>query len=79
LQWRLVGYGGMYCLAVDVVVVPGHQGRGVGAAIMKQLETIAVREALAERLDLVAAPDVVPFYRRLGYAPLPSDLMRNVL
>jgi GNAT superfamily N-acetyltransferase len=76
---RLVGDAAMNCFAVDVVVAPAHQGKGVGAAIMSQLEAIAVREALAERVDLVAAPDVVPFYRRLGYAPVPSELMRKAL
>lgn len=76
---RLVGDAAMYCFAVDVVVAPAHQGRGVGAAIMKELEAIAAREALAERVDLVAAPDVVPFYGRLGYEPLPSELMRKAL
>jgi GNAT superfamily N-acetyltransferase len=76
---RLVGDAAMYCFAVDVVVAPAYQGRGVGATIMDELEAIAVREALAERVDLVAAPDVVPFYQRLGYAPLPSELMRKAL
>jgi GNAT superfamily N-acetyltransferase len=76
---RLVGDAAMNCFAVDVVVAPAHQGRGVGAAIMNKLEAIAVRETLAERVDLVAAPDVVPFYQRLGYAPLPSEPMRKAL
>ena len=76
---RLVGDAAMYCFAVDVVVAPAHQGRGIGAAIMNELEAIAAREGLAERVDLVAAADVVPFYRRLGYEPLPSELMRKAL
>jgi GNAT superfamily N-acetyltransferase len=76
---RLVGDAAMYCFAVDVVVAPMHQGRGLGAAIMGELEAIAAREALAGRVDLVAAPDVVPFYRRLGYGSLQSELMRKAL
>jgi GNAT superfamily N-acetyltransferase len=76
---RLVGDAAMCCFAVDVVVAPAHRGKGVGAAIMNELEAIAARDALAERVDLVAAPDVVAFYRRLGYEPLPSELMRKAL
>lgn len=76
---RLVGDGRMYCFAVDVVVDPDAQSQGVGRQIMEALETVATRRQLGTRLDLVAAPEVVPFYRRLGYSRLPSDLMRKPL
>ncbi len=76
---RLVGDGAMYCFAVDVVVDPHHQGRGIGCEIMGRLEAVAKKRRLSERLDLVAAPDVVAFYRRLGYESLSSDLMRKLL
>jgi ribosomal protein S18 acetylase RimI-like enzyme len=76
---RLVGDGAMYCFAVDVVVAPTHQRRGVGRAVMQQLETLVVERSLAARLDLVAADDVRAFYERLGYEPLRSDLMRKSL
>jgi GNAT superfamily N-acetyltransferase len=76
---RLVGDGGMCCFAVDVVVDPRVQGEGLGRAIMERLEAVAAERRYAMRLDLVAAPNVVPFYRRLGYEELPSDLMRKQL
>lgn len=76
---RLVGDGAMYCFAVDVVVDQRHRGRGTGRAIMARLEALAVARRLSTRVDLVAAPDVVPFYRRLGYEPLHSELMRKPL
>jgi GNAT superfamily N-acetyltransferase len=76
---RLVGDGRMYCFAVDVVVDPDAQGQGIGQGIMEALEALATRRRLGTRLDLVAAPDVAPFYRRLGYSRLPSDLMRKAL
>jgi GNAT superfamily N-acetyltransferase len=76
---RLVGDGALYCFAVDVVVDPRHRARGTGRAIMERLEALAVARRLGTRVDLVAAPDVVSFYRRLGYEPRPSELMRKPL
>jgi GNAT superfamily N-acetyltransferase len=76
---RLVGDGGLYCLAVDVVVDPGRQGRGIGRAIVERLEAAAVERRLGARLDLVAAPEVASFYRRLGYASLEGAVMRKQL
>jgi GNAT superfamily N-acetyltransferase len=76
---RLVGDGRIYRFAVDVVVDPDAQGQGIGQAIMDALEAVVTRRRFGTRLDLVAAPDVVPFYRRLGYSQLPSDLMRKPL
>lgn len=75
----LVGDGAMYCYAVDVVVDPRHQGRGVGRAIMERLQAIATLRGLGVRLDLVAAPEVASFYRGLGYETLDSALMRKSL
>jgi hypothetical protein len=46
---------------------------------MARLEALAVARRLGARVDLVAAPDVVPFYRGLGYEPLHSGLMRKRL
>jgi hypothetical protein len=46
---------------------------------MSELEAIAASKDLGKRLDLVAAPDVVTFYQRLGYDSLASELMRKAL
>jgi hypothetical protein len=46
---------------------------------MARLEALAVARRLGTRVDLVAAPDVVSFYRRLGYELLHSELMRKPL
>ena len=76
---RLVGDGAMYCFAVDVVVDPAYQRRGVGRAIMHRLELLAAERSLGPRLDLVAGSDVRAFYKRLGYEPLDSELMHKSL
>ena len=76
---RLIGDGAMYCFAVDVVVDQRHQSRGTGRAIMARLEALAVARRLGTRVDLVAAPDVVSFYSRLGYELRHSELMRKPL
>jgi GNAT superfamily N-acetyltransferase len=55
------------------------QGQGVGRAIMGRLQAIAAGHGFGTRLDLVAAPDVVSFYRRLGYDKPESDLMTKAL
>ena len=76
---RLVGDGAMYCFAVDVVVDPAYQRRGVGRAIMNRLELLAAARSLGPRHDLVAAAHVRAFYERVGYERLDSDLMRKSL
>ena len=76
---RLVGDGARYCFAVDVVVDPAYQRRGIGRAIVQRLELLAADRSLGPRLDLVAARDVRAFYERLGYEPLESELMRKLL
>jgi len=55
------------------------RGSGIGRAIVEQLEAVAIQQRLCGRLDLVATSDVVPFYRRLGYSALDSELMRKAL
>jgi hypothetical protein len=52
---------------------------GTGRAIVTRPEALAVARRLGTRVDLVAEPDVVSFYRRLGYEPLHSELMRKAL
>jgi len=57
----------------DVVVHPAFQGRGLGKALMKQL----IKELRAEdisNITLFADPQVVDFYRELGFMPDPEGI-----
>jgi ribosomal protein S18 acetylase RimI-like enzyme len=76
---RLIGDGRIYCFVVDVVVDPAFQHQGLGHTIMDALHSLATANRLGTRLDLVAAADVVAFYRDLGYSTLASELMRKTL
>jgi GNAT superfamily N-acetyltransferase len=65
---RVVGDGAIYFYIQDVAVVPGHQGRGLGERIMKELvdwlEANAPEQAF---IGLFAAAGTEPFYRRFGF------------
>lgn len=49
-------------------VVPEAARRGVGTAIVREIERIARQHALAE-LELLASVNALPFYETLGYRP----------
>ncbi len=56
-----------------VIVDAGHRGRGLGRALMLELERIA-RAAQVDRLILQTGdrqPDAVALYESLGYTPIP--------
>lgn len=72
---RLISDGAFYWYIVDVVVRPEHQSKGVGTAIMQALEAVVSQRSTTGVANLVASPDVVPFYRRLGYEDSGSSFM----
>lgn len=61
---RTVDDGKFYATVVDVVVSPAHQRRGVGRAIVEDLQS---RMPGFLVVTLTAAPDVQPFYAKLGW------------
>ncbi len=57
----------------DVVVHPDFQGRGLGKELMRQ--TIErLRRADISNITLFADPQVVEFYRNLGFMPDPEGI-----
>jgi ribosomal protein S18 acetylase RimI-like enzyme len=70
---RTIDDGKFYATIVDVVVSPAHQRRGVGRALVEDIQ-----ERLNEFLvvTLTAAPEVQPFYRKLGWRKLATGMIR---
>ena len=57
----------------DVVVHPDFQGRGLGKALMKQLIK-KLRSEDISNVTLFADPQVVDFYKGLGFMPDPEGI-----
>lgn len=57
----------------DVVVHPDSQGKGLGKALMKQLIK-KLRSEDISNVTLFADPDVVEFYKLLGFMPDPEGI-----
>jgi ribosomal protein S18 acetylase RimI-like enzyme len=67
---RLLGDGGWYFHVVDVAVLPEHQRRGLGDAILTALLERVRREAPAGAyVNLVADAPGRRLYARHGFAP----------
>lgn len=73
---RLVGDGAMICYLQDVIVLPEHQQKGIGAAIVKRLVNHARENGLADTrltIGLFAAKGKEEFYGRLGFSIRPNE------
>jgi GNAT superfamily N-acetyltransferase len=70
---RIVGDGAIYFYIQDVAVVPAHQGRRLGALILRTLVDW-VRANAPEKafVGLFAATGTEPFYRRFGFEAHPE-------
>ena len=72
---RTVDDGRFYAIVVDVVVAPAWQRRGVGTAIVQDLQS---RLKGFRMVTLTATPEVQPFYRRLGWRRLITGMLFRV-
>jgi GNAT superfamily N-acetyltransferase len=71
---RLLGDGGWYFHVVDMAVLPEHQRRGLGDAILAVLLDRIRREAPAgAHVNLLADPPGRRLYARHGFTPTAPD------
>lgn len=65
---RVVGDGAFYFYVQDVVVRPGHEGRGIGQAVVEAL-TEQIRQVAPGHcfVGLFSTPAAEDLYRRLGW------------
>lgn len=75
---RVIGDGVMYFYIQDVVVEPIHQGFGVGAVIMENVEKyLASVTKKGATIGLLAAKGKEDFYARYGYIERPNHSLGN--
>ncbi|MCO6480722.1 MAG: GNAT family N-acetyltransferase [Phaeodactylibacter sp.] len=71
---RLVGDNAVYFYVQDVIVLPEFQGRGVGKAIMQEIERYLEKNAPRNAfIGLMAAAGIKKFYRQFGYVERGED------
>jgi GNAT superfamily N-acetyltransferase len=71
---RLLGDGGWYFHVIDMAVLPEHQRRGLGDAILTVLLERIRREAPAgAHVNLIADPPGRRLYARHGFTPTAPD------
>jgi GNAT superfamily N-acetyltransferase len=71
---RVVGDGGMYFYVQDVIVLPEHQGRGLGDLVMGAvMGYLAGAARSGSFVGLMAASGVERFYARFGFRRRPDD------
>lgn len=69
---RLLSDGVLYALICDIIVMPEHQNKGIGSAILKALVK-KCQEADIKRVWLFAAPGKAGFYEKYGFSIRPID------
>ena len=71
---RVVGDGAICFYVQDVIVLPEHQGQGLGARIMGRIMAYLDRHAhLNSFIALMAAKGAAGFYERYGFTRRPPD------
>lgn len=66
---KVLGFGALHLPKTEVSMLfvdPGHQRRGIGRALLNELESIAVREGV-ETVSLQATGTAIEFYLKNGF------------
>ena len=70
---RIVGDGAIFYYLQDVVVLPEHQGQGLGTWIVDRLVALVQANAPEKAfLGVFAAPGTLPFYQKFGFDVRPA-------
>lgn len=79
---RLIGDGGCHFQVVDIAVLPEHQGKGVGTAVMKELNRYIEHQLPPSAyVSLIADGEAHRLYRRFGFdevAPASRGMYKRV-
>lgn len=73
---RIVGDGAVICYVQDLVIIPGHQGQGVGRVIVNRLIDFvsSIQEDDTEiMLALMCAKGREVFYEKMGFMARPTN------
>ncbi|MCV2353035.1 GNAT family N-acetyltransferase [Paucibacter sp. B2R-40] len=62
----------LWTVIYDLALLPEHQGKGLGKAIMDSL----AQQAGAANVMLYAAPGKQPFYAKLGFRPMKTAMAK---
>ena len=66
---------GVLCASITLLeVLPSHRGRGIGGALVRR---VVDRLGGLYALDVVCAPELLPFYASCGMAPGVAAVRRN--
>lgn len=69
---RLLSDGILYALICDIIVMPYHQNKGIGSAILKRLVK-KCKDSDIKRVWLFAAPGKASFYEKDGFSVRPTE------
>ena len=66
---RVVGDGGCFYQVVDIAVLPEHQGRGLGKAVMREIADYIEREVPESAyVSLLAGGQAYQLYQQFGFS-----------
>jgi GNAT superfamily N-acetyltransferase len=58
---------------VDIALLPGHRGQGMGSALLENLKTEAARTDRPLRLSVLKSNPARRLYERMGFGPVGFD------
>jgi len=71
---RVIGDGGTFYQVVDIAVLPEHQGRGLGKAVMAEIAAYIEREVpVSGYVSLLADGEAYRLYAQFGFSATAPD------